>query len=93
VVEEEARKQAERDAAKAATAEESTKPDPTPTSEQTGGVKLEPSPPEAKMDLDDMPVEEGHASINKQDSSRSDESERKDDPTTMQADDDDAVEY
>jgi hypothetical protein len=90
VVEEEARKQAERDAAKA---EESTKPDPTPTSEQTGSLKLEPSPSEAKMDLDDTPVEEGQASINKQDSSRSDESERKDDPTTMQADDDDAVEY
>jgi len=90
VVEEEARKQAERDAAKA---EESTKPDPTPTSEQTGGVKLEPSPSDAKMDLDDTPAEEGPTSINKQDSSRSDESERKDDPTTMQADDDDAVEY
>lgn len=90
MVEEEARKQAERDAAKA---EESTKPDPTPTSEQTGGVKLEPSPSDAKMDLDDTPAEEGPTSINKQDSSRSDESERKDNPTTMQADDDDAVEY
>ncbi|KAF8270222.1 hypothetical protein EI94DRAFT_1723422 [Lactarius quietus] len=89
VVEEEARKQAERDAAKA---EESSKPDPSPTGEQTGSSKPEPSPSEAKMDLDDTPVEEGHASINK-DSSRSDESERKDDPTMMQADDDDAVEY
>ena len=90
MVEEEARKQAERDATKA---EDSTKPDPTPTSEQTGSSKPEPSPSEVKMDLDDTPVEEGHAPINKQDSSRSDESERKEDPTTMRADDDDAVEY
>ncbi|KAH8996863.1 hypothetical protein EDB92DRAFT_1842383 [Lactarius akahatsu] len=90
VVEEEARKQAEREAAKA---DEITKPDPAPTSEQTESSKLEPSPSEAKMDLDESPVEERQGSVTKQDSSRSDESERKDDPTTIQADDDDAVEY
>ncbi|KAI9465213.1 hypothetical protein BJY52DRAFT_1388339 [Lactarius psammicola] len=90
VVEEEARKQAEREAARA---DESTKPDPTPTSEHPGSPKAEPSPSEAKMDLDDTPAEERQGSVTKQDSSRSDESERKDDPTTMQADDDDAVEY
>ena len=90
MVEEEARKQAEREAVKA---EESTKPDPAPTGEQTTDSKPEPSLSEAKMDLDDTPVEEAHGSITNQDESRSDESERKEDPTTMQADDDDAVEY
>ncbi|KAI9441564.1 hypothetical protein H4582DRAFT_2055441 [Lactarius indigo] len=90
VIEEEARKQAEREAAKV---DEIIQPDPAPTSEQTGSSKPEPSPSEAKMDLDDSPVEERQGSVTKQDSSRSDESERKDDPTTMQADDDDAVEY
>ena len=90
MVEEEARKQSEREAARA---EESTKPDPTPTGEQTTDSKPEPSPSEAKMDLDDTPAEEAHGSITNQDRSRSDESERKEDPATMQADDDDAVEY
>ncbi|KAH9175027.1 hypothetical protein EDB89DRAFT_2113438 [Lactarius sanguifluus] len=75
VVEEEARKHAEREA-----------PDPAPTSEQTESSKLEPSPSEAKMDLDESPVEERQGSVTKQDSSP-------DDPTTIQADDDDAVEY
>jgi hypothetical protein len=90
VVEEEARKQAERDAAKA---EDNTRPDPVDNNEQTGSIKPEPSPPEAKMDVDETLAEEGHGSVSKQDSSRPDEQERKDDSATMPADDDDAVEY
>ncbi|KAI0302305.1 hypothetical protein B0F90DRAFT_1627344 [Multifurca ochricompacta] len=90
VVEEEARKQAEREAAKA---DENIKPDLVHNSEDGGSSKPEPSLSEARMDVDETLPEEGHGSNPKQDSSRPDESERKDDSATMQADDDDAVEY
>lgn len=90
MVEEEARKQAERETAKA---EDNTRPDLVDNNEQTGSSKPELSPSETKMDVDETPTEEGHGSISKQDSSRPDEQERKDDSATMPADDDDAVEY
>ncbi|KAI0250042.1 hypothetical protein BJV78DRAFT_1128668 [Lactifluus subvellereus] len=85
VVDEEARKQR--------SAEDNTRPDLVDNNEQTGSSKPEPSPSEAKMDVDETPAEEGHGSVSKQDSSRPDEQERKDDSVTMPADDDDAVEY
>jgi hypothetical protein len=90
VVEEEARKQAEREATKT---EDNIKPDLVDNSEQTGSSKPEPSPSEAKMDVDETHAEEGHGSVSKPDSSRPDEQERKDDSVTVPADDDDAVEY
>jgi hypothetical protein len=90
VVEEEARKQAEREAAKA---EDNTRSDLVNNNEQTGSSNPEPPPPEAKMDVDETPAEEGHGSVSKPDSSRPDEQERKEDSATMPADDDDAVEY
>jgi len=90
VVEEEARKQAEREAAKA---EDNTRTDLVDNNEQTGSSNPEPPPPEAKMDVDETPAEEGHGSVSKPDSSRPDEQERKEDSATMPADDDDAVEY
>ncbi|KAI0295249.1 hypothetical protein BC826DRAFT_909350 [Russula brevipes] len=87
VVEEEARKQAEREVVKA---EDNSTPDPGP--EQTGTSIPEPSPSEPKMDVDET-VTEGRGSTAKQDSLKPDEPERKDDSAMMQADDDDAVEY
>jgi len=90
VVEEEARKQAEREAAKT---EDNTRTDPVHDSEQTGSSIPEPSPLEPRMDADNTAPEEGRGSASKQDSSKPDEQERKDDSAAMQADDDDAVEY
>jgi hypothetical protein len=87
VVEEEARKQAEREVVKA---EDNSRSDPVP--EQTGTSIPEPSPSEPKMDVDET-VTEGHGPTAKQDSLKPDEPERKDDSAMMQADDDDAVEY
>ena len=87
MVEEEARKQVEREAVKA---EDDTRPDPV--QEQTGSSIPEPSPSEPRMDVDEA-AEEGHGSTAKRDSSKPDESERKDDTAMVQADDDDAVEY
>ncbi|KAI0262184.1 hypothetical protein BC834DRAFT_925286 [Gloeopeniophorella convolvens] len=90
VVEEEARKQAEREAAKS---EEDAKPEPSPTAEQPRSSNPEPSPSEAKMDVDETPAEDRHGSVLKEDNPKPDDSDRKDEPATMQADDDDAVEY
>ena len=90
MVEEEARKQAEREAAKV---EDNTRSDLVDNNEQTGISNPEPPPPEAKMDVDETPAEEEHGSVSKPDSSRPDEQERKEDSATMPADDDDAVEY
>jgi hypothetical protein len=45
------------------------------------------------MDVDESPTEEGPGLTSKQDSSKPDEPERKDDTAVMQADDEDAVEY
>jgi hypothetical protein len=90
VVEEEARKQAEREAAKT---EDNARPDPVHDNEQTGSFVLESVPSEPKMDVDETPTEEGHGSSSKQDGSKPDEPERKDDTAMVQADDEDAVEY
>lgn len=87
VVEEEARKQAEREEAKA---DDNTRPDPVHGDEQTGSPKPELSPSEPKMDVDETVTEEV---TSKQDGSKPDEPERKDDTAAMQADDEDAVEY
>lgn len=89
VVEEEARKQAEREAVKTET-EVNAGPDPVCDNEQTGSSVLEHASSEPKMDVDETPTEEGPS---KQDGSKPDESERKDDTAMMQADDEDAVEY
>jgi len=90
VVEEEARKQAEREAAKT---EDDVRTDPVHDSEQTGSSIPEPSPLGPRMDVDETAPEEGRGSASKPDSSKPDEQERKDDSAAMQADDDDAVEY
>jgi hypothetical protein len=87
VVEEEARKQAEREEIKT---DDNARPDPVHGDEQTGSPKPELSPSEPKMDVDETVTEEV---TSKQDGSKPDESERKDDTATMQADDEDAVEY
>jgi len=86
-VEEEARKQAERKEVKT---DDNTRPDPVHGDEQTGSPKPELSPSEPKMDVDETVTEEV---TSKQDGSKPDELERKDDTATMQADDEDAVEY
>ena len=90
MVEEEARKHAEREAVKT---EDDARPDPVHNNEQTGSSIPEPSPSEPKMDVDESPTEEGPGLTSKQDSSKPDEPERKDDTAVMQADDEDAVEY
>jgi len=90
VVEEEARKHAEREAVKT---EDDARPDPVHNNEQTGSSIPEPSPSEPRMDVDESPTEEGPGLTSKQDSSKPDEPERKDDTAVMQADDEDAVEY
>ena len=90
VVEEEARKQAEHEAVKT---EVNPTPDPVHDNEQTGSSVPEPHPSEPKMDVDETPTEEGHGLTSKQDGSKPDEPERKDDTATVQADDEDAVEY
>jgi len=87
VVEEEARKQAEREVVKT---DENTIPDPVHGDEQTGSPKPELSPSEPKMDVDETVTKEV---TSKQDGSKPDEPERKDETATMQADDEDAVEY
>lgn len=92
VVEEEARKQAEREAVKTET-EVDAGPDPVCNNEQTGNSVLESVPSEPKMDVDESPTEEGHGLTSKQDGSKPDEPERKDDTAMVQADDEDAVEY
>jgi len=84
---EEARKQAEREVVKT---EDNTRPDPVHGDEQTGSPKPELSPSEPKMDVDETVTQEV---TSKQDGPKPDESERKDDTATMQADDEDAVEY
>ena len=85
--EEEARKQAERETAKA---EDDTDLSPVHNTEKT---VAELSPSEPRMDVDETITEEGHGPTSKQDGPKPDEPERKDDPTAMQADDEDAVEY
>jgi len=89
VVEEEARKQAEREAAET----EVNATDPVHNDEQTGSSVPEAVTSEPKMDVDESPTEEGHGLTSKQDGSKSDEPERKDDTAMVQADDEDAVEY
>ncbi|KAI0002256.1 hypothetical protein BJV74DRAFT_45190 [Russula compacta] len=88
VVDEETRKQAEREAIKA---DDNGRPDPVHNNEQTSIPETSPSEP--RMDVDETAAEEGHESTSKQESSKPDEPERKDDSATIQADDDDAVEY
>jgi hypothetical protein len=90
VVEEEARKQAEREASKT---EDNVRPDPVHNNEQTGSSMPEPVPSEPKMDVDETPTEEGHGLTSNQDGSKPDEPERKDDTAMVQVDDEDAVEY
>ena len=90
VIEEEARKQAEREAAKA---EDDADPSPIHDTEKTGNSVPELSPLEPKMDVDEAATEEGHGPTSKQDGFKPDEPERKDDSTAMQADDEDAMEY
>jgi hypothetical protein len=90
VFEEEARKQAEREAAKA---EDDTGSSPVHNTEKTGNSVPELSPSEPRMEVDETVPEEGDGPTSKQDGPKPDEPERKDDSTAMQADDDDAVEY
>jgi hypothetical protein len=91
VFEEEARKQTEREVAKA---EDDTGPSPVHNTENTENSVPELSPSEPRMDVDDETItEEGHGPTSKQDGPKPDEPERKDDTTAMQADDEDAVEY
>ena len=87
VVEEEARKQVETEVVKT---DDNARPDPGHGNEQTGSPKPELSPSEPKMDVDETITEEV---TSKQDGPKPDEPERKDDTATMQADDEDAVEY
>lgn len=89
--EEEARKQAEREATKA---EDDTDPSPVHNTEKTEKTVPELSPSEPRMDVDEAVTDEGHEpTSSKQDGPKPDEPERKDDSTAMQADDEDAVEY
>ena len=88
--EEDARKQAEREAAKE---DDDTGPSPVHNTKESGDSVPELSPSEPKMDVDETVTEEGHGPISKQDGTKPDEPERKDDSTAMQADDEDAVEY
>ncbi len=90
MIEEEARKQVEREADKA---EDDTNPSPVHNTAKTGDSVPELSPSEPRMDVDESVTEEGHGPISKQDGPKPDEPERKDDSTAMQADDEDAVEY
>jgi hypothetical protein len=90
VFEEDARKQAEREAVKA---EDETGPGPVDDTEKTGDSIPELSPSEPRMDVDETATEEGQGPALKQDGPKPDEPERKDDSAAMQADDEDAVEY
>ena len=92
MIEEEARKQAEREAAKA---EDDSGPSPVHNTEKTGDSvpELSPSEPRMDVDVDETVTEEGQGPTSKQDGPKPDEPERKDESTAMQADDDDAVEY
>jgi hypothetical protein len=90
VIEEEARKQAEREATKA---EDDSDPSPVHNTEKTENSLPELSPSEPRMDVDEAITDEGHEPTSKQDGPKPDEPERKDDSTAMQADDEDAVEY
>ena len=89
---EEPRKEAEREAIKTET-EVNARPDSVRNDEQAGSSVSEPAPSEPKMNVDETPTEEGHELTSKQDGSKPDEPERKDDTAMMQADDEDAVEY
>jgi hypothetical protein len=91
VVEEEARKQTEREAAKAE--DDDNGPSPVHNTEKTENSVAELSPSEPRMDVDETVTEEGQGPTSKQDGPKPDEPERKDDSTAMQADDEDAVEY
>jgi len=91
VLEEEARKQVEREAAKAE--DDDTGPSPVHNTEKTENSVPELSPSEPRMDVDETVTEEGQGPTSKQDGPKPDEPERKDDSTAMQADDEDAVEY
>ncbi|KAF8500150.1 hypothetical protein F5888DRAFT_1801716 [Russula emetica] len=82
VSEEEARKQVEREAAKA---EDHTGPSPVHNTEKNENTVPELSPSEPRMDVDETVTEEGHGPTSKQDGLKPDEPERKDDPTAMQA--------
>ncbi|KAF8496283.1 hypothetical protein F5888DRAFT_1804429 [Russula emetica] len=82
VSEEEARKQVEREAAKA---EDDTGPSPVHNTEKNENTVPELSPSEPRMDVDETITEEGHGPTLKQDGLKPDEPERKDDPTAMQA--------
>lgn len=86
MTEEEARKQAEREAVKT---EDDTGPDPVHNTEKTGDAIPEVSPSEPRMDVDD----EGQGPTSKQEGPKPDEPERKEDSAAMPADDEDAVEY
>jgi hypothetical protein len=91
VVEEEARKQVEREAAKT---EDDIGPDPVRDTPKTGDSIPELSPSEPRMDVDETATDEGQGPASKQDGPKSaDEPERKDDSAAMPADDEDAVEY
>jgi hypothetical protein len=91
VFEEEARKQAEREATKAE--DDDAGPSPVHNTERTENSVPELSPSEPRMDVDETVTEEGQGPSSKQDGPKPDEPERKDDSTAMQADDEDAVEY
>ena len=88
--EEEARKQVEREAAKA---EDDAALSPVHNTEKTGNTIPELSPFEPRMDVDETATEEGRGPTSKQDGPKPDEPERKEDSAAMQADDEDAVEY
>lgn len=90
MAEEEARKQAEREAVKA---EDDTGPDPVHNTEKTGDSIPEVSPSEPRMDVDETATDEGQGPTSKQDGPKPDEPERKEDSAAMPADDEDAVEY
>jgi hypothetical protein len=90
VVEEEARKQAERESVKA---EDDTGQGPVHSADKTGSSNPELSPSEPRMDVDEIATEEGQGPTSKQDGPKPDELERKDDSAAMHADDEDAVEY
>lgn len=91
VVEEEARKQVEREAAKT---EDDTGLDPVRDTPKTGDSIPELSPSEPRMDVDETATDEGQGPASKQEGPKSaDEPERKDDSAAIPADDEDAVEY
>jgi len=90
VSEEEARKQVERESAKA---EDESGQGAVHSTDKTGSSNPELSPSEPRMDVDETATEEGQGPTSKQDGPKPDEPERKDDSAAMHADDEDAVEY